>query len=102
MADYFVRVQLQDATPAHYALLDERMRATGYFQAIQAVNGVYRLPTAEYHSIFEDPMTEVQVRDAVQKVADGVKPGAWVLAIKANRWAITSEAISKAGVPKVG
>jgi len=98
MADFFVRVELIDATAAHYTLLDERMRAAGYYQAIQAINGIYRLPTAEYHAIFEDPLTEIQVRDAVQKVANGVKPGAWVLAIKASRWAITSEAISRSGV----
>jgi hypothetical protein len=98
MADFFVRVELHGATQGHYSLLNERMRAAGYFEAIQAVNGIYRLPKAEYHSIFEDPVTEVQVRDAVQKVADGVKPGAWVLAIKASRWAITSEAISPSGI----
>jgi hypothetical protein len=98
MADFFVRVELRGASEAHYKLLSERMRAAGYYEAIQAVNGVYRLPNAEYHSIFEDPVDEIQVRDAVQKVADGVRPGAWVLAIKASRWAITSEAISPSGI----
>jgi len=98
MADFFVRVELRGATEAHHRLLDERMRAAGYYQAIQATNGIYRLPTAEYHTVLEDPVTEIQVRDAIQKVADRVKPGAWVLAIKASRWAITSEAISTSGL----
>jgi hypothetical protein len=97
MPDFFVRVELRGAVQAHYVKLSERMRAAGYFEAVQAINGIYKLPSAEFHAIFEEPMTEVQVRDAVQKLADGVSSGAWVLAIKANRWAITSEAISTAG-----
>ena len=102
MADFFVRVELHGATEDQYTLLDGRMRAAGYYQAVQAVNGIYKLPTAEYHTVLEDPATEVQVRDAVQGLADGVKPGAWVLAIKASRWAITSEAISGSSVGSGG
>ena len=98
MADFFVRVELHDAAQYQYTLLHGRMRAAGYFQAVQAVNGIYKLPTAEYHIVLEDPATEVQVRDAVQRLADEVKPGAWVLAIKASRWAITSEVISDSSV----
>jgi len=98
MADFFVRVELQGAAQYQYELLNRRMRAAGYYQAVQAVNGIYKLPTAEYHIVLEDPATEIEVRDAVQKLADAVRPGAWVLAIKANRWAITSEAISASGV----
>jgi hypothetical protein len=74
------------------------MRAAGYYRAVQAVNGIYKLPTGEYHIVLDDPATEVQVRDDVQKLADEVKLGAWVLAIKASRWAITSEAISNSSV----
>jgi len=98
MADFFVRVELRGANRGPPQAARERMRAAGYYQAIQATNGIYRLPTAEYHIVLEDPMTEIQVRDAIQKVADRVKPGAWVLAIKASRWAITSEAISTSGL----
>jgi len=94
MADFFVRVELQGATQEDYTLLNARMRGAGYYQAVQAVNGIYKLPTGEYHTALEDPATEVEVRDSIQKLADGVKPGAWVLAIKASRWAVTSQMIS--------
>jgi hypothetical protein len=98
MADFFVRVELQGAAQYEYTVLSGRMKAAGYFQAVQAVNGIYKLPTGDYHIVLEDPATEVQVRDDIQKLADAVRPGAWVLAIKASRWAITSEAISHSGV----
>jgi hypothetical protein len=98
MADFFVRVELHGAAQYEYTILDGRMRAAGYYRAVQAVNGIYKLPTGEYHIVLDDPATEVQVRDDVQKLADEVKLGAWVLAIKASRWAITSEAISNSSV----
>jgi len=91
MADFFVRVELHGATGAEYEELHQRMRAAGFFRAIVAATGrTLQLPDAEYHSILPDGQTAPNVRDRVKVIADSVKPGAWVLAMKTVDWALHS------------
>jgi hypothetical protein len=44
--------------------------------------------TAEYHVGLADNVSAQQVRDHAKRIADGVKAGAWVLAVRASDWAL--------------
>lgn len=85
MPNFTTRVELHGAQPSDYETLHERMARHGFKRAIAAYGDdgrlhTYALPTAEYD--FNGEGNAVGVRDLVKRVADGVRPNAWVFVTK--------------------
>jgi hypothetical protein len=96
MSSFTTRVELHGAIWQQYDLLHAAMERSGFRRWVLGVNahGTHRfiLPTAEYD--FEAAMTSEQVRDLALRIANGVKPGAWVLVteVASRAWSTKAEA----------
>lgn len=82
MSDFTVRVELHGALDNHYLMLHDRMAALGFNRFATGKDasgnpGKWHLPSGEY--VGTNDGTAAEVRDMVKRMADGVKPGAWVL-----------------------
>ncbi|ALL15437.1 hypothetical protein [Caulobacter henricii] len=85
MPSFTTRVELHGAQPSDYETLHERMGSHGFYRAIAGLGAdgkphTYALPTAEYDFIGDG--TAATVRDLAKRVADGVRPDAWVFVTK--------------------
>ena len=68
MAQFTTRVELHDADGADYEALHEYMLAAKFYRTIVGSDGVkYKMPTAEYDSVFD--LTASQVCDLAQATA---------------------------------
>lgn len=82
-AGFIVRIEMQDATWDDYEALHAAMADHGFLKFIQSDDGrVFNLPDAEYHGTTSASCE--RLRDFIQIVANGVKPGAMVLVTEAG------------------
>lgn len=78
MADFTVRVELQEAESKDYENLHEAMASQGYSKEIQdEVGNWFYLPTAEYTT--SKNLSTTQVRDQVAEIANAIKVNPCVL-----------------------
>jgi len=85
MANFTTRVELHRATGDDYERLHDQMARHGFRRTVPGFDGqgsqhTYHLPTAEYDSVSDG--SAASVRDVAKRVADGVRPDAWVLVTK--------------------
>ncbi len=86
MTDFTVRVELHGADGKEYETLHQSMARYGFRRTIRGVDARgaahdYVLPTAEYDH--QSTGTAADVRDLAKRIADGVRPRAWVLVTQA-------------------
>ena len=90
MAEFTVRIVLENANGEDYERLHELMAARGYSREITGDNGkTYKLPDAEYDA--NKDSTTQEVRDEVREIAASVKPDPSVLVTKSagRSWYLT-------------
>ena len=85
MSNFTTRVELHRATAEDYERLHDQMARQGFRRTVpgfddQGGKHTYHLPTAEYDSVSDGDAASV--RNVAKRIADGVRPGAWVLVTK--------------------
>lgn len=85
MAQFTVRIELHGATDSHYTLLHTLMANAGFERFIagtdiSGIAGKWQLPSGEYDGTSDE--TATVLRSRLKILADGVKPGAWILVTK--------------------
>lgn len=87
MTDFSIRVELHDATQAHYTALHQRLAAVGVVDVIVSGQGdKYKLPPAEY--VVSSSWSVEAVLDAVHEIAANVRsnPAVFVTTSNGRMW----------------
>ncbi|MDB5201779.1 MAG: hypothetical protein JWQ27_1188 [Ferruginibacter sp.] len=87
MAKYTIRIELREAEPNDYTLLEAGMLTEGFRSTIGSTDGgIFKLPFGTYN--METPAGIDEVYKLAEKVANSTEKGNWVIISEAinRRW----------------
>lgn len=89
MAQFITRIELHEATEAHYLKLHDAMALEGFVRYVDGFDDVgrphrYELPPAEYNC--ERSYTLLQVFEAATRAANSTGCSSWILVSEITNW----------------